>query len=168
MFRKFSRILLLTSILLLVWSWLKRKSTNLEEPIQKGPKEIEVPLQVIEGFVPGRLIDNSTLKEKVATERIRKPDTLTKKKAEGESPQDDLRLIEGIGPKISQVLYQAGITTYSQLAGMSAEDIKGVLNASGIRIAQPDTWPQQANLAAKDDWEGLKSLQAQLKAGQRK
>jgi large subunit ribosomal protein L21 len=40
---------------------------------------------------------------------------------------DDLKLIEGIGPKISTVLNNAGVHTFAQLAEMNAVQIKGIL-----------------------------------------
>jgi predicted flap endonuclease-1-like 5' DNA nuclease len=80
---------------------------------------------------------------------------------------DDLKKIEGIGPKISAIFYSAGITTYAQLAGREVASLETILEQAGIRNASPNTWPEQANLAAAGDWDTLKSLQAQLKGGRR-
>ena len=66
---------------------------------------------------------------------------------------DDLRKIEGIGPKIQATLQAAGIETFDQLAAVKPEEIKKILTDAGIRIGYPDTWPEQAALAAKNDWE---------------
>lgn len=84
-----------------------------------------------------------------------------------EPPADDLTRIEGIGPKISEVLQAAGITGYAQLALTDVDRLKQILAEAGIRIADPGTWPEQARLAAAGDWEGLKGLQGGLKAGRR-
>lgn len=78
---------------------------------------------------------------------------------------DDLTLIEGIGPKIDKILKEAGIATFRQLAEKSPEEIKGILNRAGLRLGDPTSWPEQASLAAQGDWEGLKKLQENLKAG---
>jgi hypothetical protein len=86
--------------------------------------------------------------------------------AEG-APADDLKRIEGIGPKISNVLQDAGITTYAQLAATDVHRLRQILDESGIRLANPDTWPEQARLAAAGDWDALKRLQGQLKGGRR-
>ncbi len=79
--------------------------------------------------------------------------------------QDDLVIIEGIGPKISSVLQANGITTFAQLADSHADQLQQILLKEGLRLADPTTWPEQARLAAAGDWDGLNALQAQLKGG---
>lgn len=82
--------------------------------------------------------------------------------------QDDLVIIEGIGPKLASVLQAAGIQTFAQLAEMEAEKIKDILGAADARlarIADPTSWPAQAKLAAAGDMEALKAFQDQLKGG---
>ena len=81
------------------------------------------------------------------------------------SEPDDLTIVEGIGPKSSAALQNAGITTYAQLAATDIEAIKDILNKAGIRVAVSDTWTEQAQLAAVRDWEGLAEWQPQLKGG---
>lgn len=83
---------------------------------------------------------------------------------------DDLKVIEGIGPKISQVLREGGIATFAQLAGTDAETIRVTLEAADPRLgrlADPSTWPAQAALAAEGKWEALADLQGELKGGRR-
>lgn len=84
------------------------------------------------------------------------------------SEQDDLTVIEGIGSRITELLYQAGIRTFEQLARSDLEQIRGILNKAGLTMMDPTTWMEQAELAARDDWEGLKELQSQLNAGRRR
>jgi len=89
-------------------------------------------------------------------------------KAAAEARADDLKRIEGIGPKIAGVLQAAGIHTFAQLAATSAEGIAQVLKEADpklLNLADPTTWPQQAKLAAAGKWEDLKEWQAQLKRG---
>jgi len=81
---------------------------------------------------------------------------------------DDLTVVEGIGPKTSAALQEAGITTYAQLAATDVEAIKEILRKAGVRVVVLDTWTEQAQLAAVGDWEGLAEWQAQLKGGRRK
>jgi len=45
--------------------------------------------------------------------------------------------------------------------------LREVLQAAGLRFMDPDTWPQQAALAARSDWEALAALQAEFKGGRR-
>ncbi|MFW5696200.1 MAG: ATP synthase F1 subunit gamma [Phototrophicaceae bacterium] len=79
---------------------------------------------------------------------------------------DDLTRIEGIGPKISQALQSAGITTFAQLAQATEDQLTGALNAAGMRFAPSlSTWAKQAEFAASGDWDGLKAYQDELVAG---
>lgn len=87
-----------------------------------------------------------------------------------ESKVDDLTKIEGIGPKINQLLVADGIRTFADLAAASVERLQGILQKAGARYAvhNPGTWPEQSALAAKGDWEGFKKLTDELDAGKRK
>jgi predicted flap endonuclease-1-like 5' DNA nuclease len=58
--------------------------------------------------------------------------------------RDDLTRISGIGPKISGVLADAGISTFSQLADLDENELKTILDAAQIRFANPGSWIQQA------------------------
>ncbi len=82
---------------------------------------------------------------------------------------DDLTVIEGIGPKISELLKAAGIPTFAQLAMASVSHLKAVLDAAGARFQMhdPGTWPEQAALAASGATAELKALQDSLKGGKR-
>jgi predicted flap endonuclease-1-like 5' DNA nuclease len=86
------------------------------------------------------------------------------------STKDDLKKIEGIGPKIEELLNAAGIMTFVQLSITSQQKLQEVLDAAGKRFAMhdPTSWTLQANLASKGDWESLKQLQAQLIGGKSK
>jgi predicted flap endonuclease-1-like 5' DNA nuclease len=81
---------------------------------------------------------------------------------------DDLKVIEGIGPKISQVLTEAGIGTFASLAATTPERIDEILAAESSRLASlanPATWPEQAQLAAEGRWDELQALQDSLVGG---
>jgi formate hydrogenlyase subunit 6/NADH:ubiquinone oxidoreductase subunit I len=82
---------------------------------------------------------------------------------------DDLTKVEGIGPKISQLLQQAGITTFAQLATTEVARIAQILEAAGprYRLADPGSWPEQAKLAAAGQWAELEALQQKLDKGRR-
>jgi predicted flap endonuclease-1-like 5' DNA nuclease len=81
--------------------------------------------------------------------------------------QDDLKAVEGIGPKIEQLLHAAGIKTWRGLSETPVDKIQEVLTAAGPRfaLADPGTWPQQAGLAADANWDALQKLQDALNAG---
>ncbi|HKK77773.1 MAG TPA: helix-hairpin-helix domain-containing protein [Saprospiraceae bacterium] len=80
---------------------------------------------------------------------------------------EDLKIIEGIGPKIEGILKEAGIKTWSDLAGTPIARIKEVLANAGDRykLAKPNTWPKQAKLAADGHWGELKEYQDYLDKG---
>jgi predicted flap endonuclease-1-like 5' DNA nuclease len=82
---------------------------------------------------------------------------------------DNLEIVEGIGPKIAELLKAAGIHRFSELAATSPAQIQTILDAAGsnYRLASPDTWPEQAELAMRNRWRALKSLQDVLIAGNR-
>ncbi|HIO96942.1 MAG TPA: 30S ribosomal protein S2 [Leucothrix sp.] len=88
------------------------------------------------------------------------------KKAASKSDADDLKKIEGIGPKIADTLNDAGVTTFAKLAGMDRDAIKAILyTVSTLKSKEPKTWPQQAQLAADGKWDELKVLQDELMGG---
>lgn len=74
---------------------------------------------------------------------------------------DDLRKIEGIGPKTAEHLNNAGITSFAALAEASVERIREVLEAAGPRYKSidPTSWPVQARMAADGQWDELKKWQ---------
>jgi predicted flap endonuclease-1-like 5' DNA nuclease/cell division protein FtsB len=87
----------------------------------------------------------------------------------GALKQDDLKIVEGIGPKIEQLLFAAGINSYNQLAEAPVARLREILSEAGPRFAMhdPGTWSAQALLAANGEWENLKAYQDFLNAGKR-
>ncbi|PVX52418.1 large subunit ribosomal protein L17 [Balneicella halophila] len=88
-------------------------------------------------------------------------------KADKEVKADDLTKIEGIGPKTSEALQNAGVTSFATLAEMEAEKISEILEAAdgNFKAQVPDTWPEQAKLAADGKWDELKKWQDELDGG---
>ncbi len=84
------------------------------------------------------------------------------KKASGKP--DDLKKIEGIGPKIASTLVEAGIATYADLAKAKPAAISEII--AGVRGSHvTDTWPAQAKLASEGKWDELKKWQDELDGG---
>jgi predicted flap endonuclease-1-like 5' DNA nuclease len=79
--------------------------------------------------------------------------------------QDDLKIVEGIGPKIEVLLGNAGIDTWQQLSVAELSSIKAILQAAGprYRLATPESWSLQARLANNGDWSKLKQIQDKLR-----
>ena len=80
---------------------------------------------------------------------------------------DDLKIVEGIGPKVELVLREAGVTTLAELAEAHPDDLRGILaQAEGnFNGNDPSTWPQQASLARDGKLEELTDLQDRLQGG---
>jgi large subunit ribosomal protein L21 len=89
------------------------------------------------------------------------------KQAKVQTEADDLTKIEGIGPKVSEELRKAGISTFEALAKANSDDIQNILDNAGLTMMDASTWPQQAKLAAKGDWDGLEKLQDELSGGRK-
>lgn len=81
--------------------------------------------------------------------------------------RDDLTKIEGIGPKIRGLLHDAGIATFADLADTAVARLQAILDEAGgqYRTAVPESWPDQAKLAAAGDWDALQALQDRLEGG---
>jgi predicted flap endonuclease-1-like 5' DNA nuclease len=80
---------------------------------------------------------------------------------------DDLKVVEGIGPKIEELLQGAGISTWTTLAQSNPDHLRAVLAAAGSQynVHDPTTWPQQAVLALGGHWDALRVLQDGLRGG---
>ncbi len=81
--------------------------------------------------------------------------------------RDNLKRIEGIGPKIEQLLFDGNIYTWEELSKTDVSVIQEILDKAGprYRMHKPNTWPQQAKLAADGKWTELDALQDQLNGG---
>jgi len=81
--------------------------------------------------------------------------------------QDDLKMVEGIGPKIEGLLNAAGITTWKELAEAPTENVQAILTEAGPRykMHQPKTWAKQAEIADAGNWELLERYQDWLEGG---
>jgi len=84
-----------------------------------------------------------------------------------QSVADNLKLVEGIGPKIEELLNADGIRTFAKLAATDPQHISALLHDAGARfqIHDPETWPQQAALARDGKWDELKVWQDKLTGG---
>lgn len=81
--------------------------------------------------------------------------------------QDDLKIVEGIGPKIEQLFHNAGIKTWKALAETPVEKCQQILDNAGerYRVHNPGTWPKQCELAHSGKWKELKEWQSKLDGG---
>jgi predicted flap endonuclease-1-like 5' DNA nuclease len=81
--------------------------------------------------------------------------------------QDDLKIVEGIGPKIEELFHGAGVRTWKALSELPVEKCREILDSGGerYRIHNPATWPKQCELAYLGKWQELKVWQDELTAG---
>ncbi len=80
---------------------------------------------------------------------------------------DDLKRVEGIGPKLEQMLNDHGIHTFAGLAATPVNELQAILEKGGdaFRIHDPGTWPQQAGLLADGRIAEFEELTERLKGG---
>lgn len=115
--------------------------------------------------IENSVVDLSVVTQKkiVVKKTIKKTTSKTVKKAK----KDDLKKIEGIGPKIASILTEKGIGDFEKLSKTSVKVLEGILKEAGPRysIHKPGSWPKQAKLASADKWDELKKLQDKLDGG---
>ena len=89
------------------------------------------------------------------------------KESKPKKSKDDLTKVEGIGPKAAEALSKAGVNTFEKLSKKSVEEIRTILVEASKTLAHldPQTWAQQAKLAAEGKWEELKKWQDELNGG---
>lgn len=127
-----------------------------EEPIAEEPP-VKMAAPVVEES-PAEVVEAAPVVEEAAAPAPKK---------EAASAKDNLKIVEGIGPKIETLLNDAGIFTFAELSETDPEKIREILEAAGprYRIHDPATWPQQAGLAAEGKMDELKTWQDSLKGG---
>ncbi|MFI2489369.1 helix-hairpin-helix domain-containing protein [Promicromonospora kroppenstedtii] len=102
--------------------------------------------------------------EVTAVEAVVEPGTAAAEPAE---PADDLRRIEGIGPKIAAALAAAGYTTYAKIAGASEDELREAVAGQGIKFAPAaSSWADQAQYLVDGDTAGFEEYQDYLVGGQ--
>lgn len=86
---------------------------------------------------------------------------------EPEPEPQDLKRIEGIGPKIDAALKAQGYPTYASVAAATEDELRAAIKAEGVRFApSASSWARQAQFLAEGDEDGLKEYQDYLVGGQ--
>lgn len=153
----------------------KKQVPKEESIVEKITTEIEETLEDVVDTVKAVA---HVVSEKIdeAVENFNAPETTEVKteeapaepaKAADFAAKDDLKTVEGIGPKIEEILYAAGIHTFSALENTTVEKLKTTLAEAGGRYKShnPSTWPKQAGMAAAGKWDELKKWQDELDGG---
>jgi len=137
--------------------------------VRNGHRQYLTELVIESIFTSGA--DKSATKKEVAPKqeapkkevaaKAETPKKATPKKAVS---ADDLKKVEGIGPKIAETLIAAGISTFAELAKIDSAKIDEIIgDVRGNHVT--DTWPAQAKLAAEGKWDELKKWQDELDGG---
>lgn len=128
---------------------------------------VEQVTQAIE-FFPGRIARDNWVGQAAALyqTKLNNPAALMKTEKNPADP-NDLKVVEGIGPKIEQLLKDGGIQNWSDLAATPVSRLEEILDAAGdrYRIHDPGTWPRQADLLAKGDFAAFREYTEFLQSG---
>ncbi len=81
--------------------------------------------------------------------------------------ENDLTIVEGIGPKTQELFHNHNINTWEVLADSSVGKCKEVLDSGGnhFKMHDPGTWPKQSRMAADGKWQELSDWQETLDGG---
>jgi len=75
-----------------------------------------------------------------------------KAEAKNAGEKDDLKQLDGVGPKLEEVFNEAGIATFENFAATKVEKLNEILEEAGSRYASKDPapWIEQAKELAKN------------------
>ncbi len=139
-----------------------------ETPVAEAAPEVEA---VVEEAPAEEVVAAAPPAEEAPAAKEEKPKTSKSEKITLPSGKkikvDDLKAVEGIGPKIEGLLNEAGITTWAELAGAPTDKVQAILDEAGprYRMHDPATWAKQAELADNAQWAELEEYQDRLKGG---
>ena len=145
----------------IVFKKKRRKGYRKKNGHRQALTEIVIESIVASGAKPAAKAEKAAPKKE--TKKV-EAKAAPKKAAKASGKADDLKKVEGIGPKIAETLVEAGIATFAELAKTDAAKISEII--AGVRGSHvTDTWPAQAQLAADGKWDELKKWQDELDGG---
>lgn len=132
-----------------------------EEPSARDKARV-ASLEKVAARVPALLKELAALRELVANEESAR--TLPQPKPLRPKAANDLKMVDGIGPKIAEHLNKHGLRTWGDVARAKPEELKKVLREAGDRfhMHDPSSWPKQCRLMVEDRWEELHKYQQGL------
>ena len=147
----------------IVFKKKRRKGYKVKNGHRQYLSEIQIESIVASGAKKAKKEAPKKAEPKVAAT----PKPAAKKAPVKTASADDLRKVEGIGPKIAEIFAEAGIDTFAKLAKASQKELKAILEGAGSRYASknPGSWPKQAKMAAEGKWDELKKWQDETKGG---
>jgi predicted flap endonuclease-1-like 5' DNA nuclease len=113
------------------------------------------------------LTERPIINKKIVSEEVPFDETAAKVVFGKKIKENDLKIIEGIGPKIEELFKTSGILTWKSLSETSVDRCKKILAKAGERyqIHDPGTWPRQSKLCHEGKWQELKDWQGILDGG---
>ena len=152
----------------IVFKKKRRKGYRVKNGHRQALTEIVIEGITASGAKPTKKAEKATPKKetkKAEPKAEKAAPKKTAKKATGKA--DDLKKIEGAGPKAAEALVNAGYETFAKVAKAKPEELSNILSEASSRLAHivTDTWPKQAKLAADGKWDELKELQDRLDGG---
>ncbi|WP_271392142.1 50S ribosomal protein L21 [Aequorivita sinensis] len=146
----------------IVFKKKRRKGYRVKNGHRQALSEIVIESIVASGATPAKKEEAKKAAPKSETKAPAKK-AAPKKAAKA----DDLKKIEGVGPKAAEAMVAAGLDTFAKVAKAKPEAIATILSEASSNLAHlvTDTWPKQAKLAADGKWDELKELQDRLDGG---
>lgn len=146
----------------IVFKKKRRKGYRVKNGHRQALSEIVIESIVASGATPAKKEEAKKAAPKSETKAPAKK-AAPKKAAKA----DDLKKIEGVGPKAAEAMVAAGLDTFAKVAKVKPEAIATILSEASSNLAHlvTDTWPKQAKLAADGKWDELKELQDRLDGG---
>ena len=115
----------------------------------------------------GKAVKKTTTAKKSPAKKAAKPAVAKTKKRAVKAKGDDFTQLTGVGPSMAAKIKGIGVSSFKELAAMDDDDLREKLEATGARLntnkEAMDTWNEQALLAEKGDFDGLKKFQEALK-----
>jgi large subunit ribosomal protein L21 len=157
----------------IVFKKKRRKGYRVKNGHRQALSEIVIESIVASGATPAKKEEAKKAAPKKETKAAApKAKAETKAPAKKAAPKkaakaDDLKKIEGVGPKAAEAMVAAGLDTFAKVAKAKPEAIATILSDTSSNLAHlvTDTWPKQAKLAADGKWDELKELQDNLDGG---
>lgn len=165
-----------------ILSWFMSSYNSKDAIVSKDKKILQLQEELKKCYQEKQIISTKLVKPKVRFSDM--PSSKIKGKAPGQSDSDkpkssssviraskypklknNLQVVEGVGPKMKEILNENGIQTLAQLASTSKEELESILHNYGsrYRIIDPSDWPKQANFAHRNQWKELISHQENSK-----
>jgi large subunit ribosomal protein L21 len=155
----------------IVFKKKRRKGYRVKNGHRQALTEITIESIVASGATPAAKVKQEVSKKvapvQAKAEPVAKDEPKEPAKKVASKKADDLKKIEGAGPKAAEALVAAGIDTFAKVAKSTPEALSTILTEASSRLSHlvTTTWPEQAQLAADGKWDELKALQDKLDGG---